>query len=605
MPVYKEDTMENIEDLLKKRKEILEQKEKEIKNLDQEIKDIFTKPVTLLFTDIVGSTKYFETMGDIEGRYMIETHNKLLFPVITSFKGTIIKTIGDSIMASFSDPVQGVQCAINMQKELKKHNKGKKPGDQISVRMGLHYGEAVFDNKDLFGDMVNTSARVEARANGEEILISGSLKEKIEEHSFPVIFLGSDFVKGKKGKINFFLINWDNKPGDEIKASWKARIEKQQKEWTANQKKQKVVIRMNTDLAHLAEKMKPLLKKGNPYLNRVMIPHPDMFFGRRGIVKRIMGRISAESPQSVSIVGERRIGKSSLLKYLNFPGTRLKYMDEPDKYLFTFIDFQQLRGIDENQFIGIIFAELTKQPGYQVEISCKKNHDGMLFLCEQIIKEGFKFILFFDEFESVTKNEKIGPDFYSFFRSLANNYPLAFITASGKNLKDMCVSHEISDSPFFNIFAVHYISLFKENEAKKLISVPSEERGIPLEPLTDRIIETGGLYPFFLQMCCSAWFDFLETEESPASDFKDSKTPREVINMFREESYPHFEYVCETLENDELDILKTCVQGNEVDAESYPVEMLERKGYLVRNNDDTFRLFSKEFEVFVKKRYSG
>jgi class 3 adenylate cyclase len=595
--------MGNIEDLLKKRKEILDQMAREIKNLDEKIKNVCTKPVTLLFTDIVGSTKYFETMGDIEGRYMIETHNNLLFPVISSFKGKVIKTIGDSIMASFNDPVQGVQCAINMQKELKKYNKKKKPGDQIHVRMGLHFGEAVVDDKDLFGDMVNTSARVESRANGEEILISSSLKEQIEAHPFPVIFLGSDFVKGKKGKIDFYIINWDNRPEDELKASWKTRIEKQEKQWAANQKKQKVIIRKTDDLATLAGAFKPLVKKGNPYLNRVMIPHPDLFFGRRGIVKRIMGRISAESPQSVSIVGERRIGKSSLLKYLNFPSTRLTYLDDPEQYLFLFIDFQQLRSIDENQFIGIIFSELNKQPGYQVEISCGKNHDGMLFLCEQIAREGYKFILFFDEFESVTKNEKIGPDFYSFFRSLANNYPLAFITASGKNLKDMCVTHEISDSPFFNIFAVHYINLFSEKEAGDLISIPSKERGVPLEPLTRQIIETGGLYPFFLQMCCSAWFDFLETEETPASDYKNSKTPREVVHMFREESYPHFEYVCETLEKNELEILKDCALGKKVDAESYPAELLERKGYVMRDKDDNLKIFGKEFETFIKKRH--
>lgn len=596
--------MENIEDLLKKRKELLEQKEKEIKNLDQVIKNSCTKAVTLLFTDIVGSTKYFETMGDIEGRYMIETHNKLLFPIITSCEGTIIKTIGDSIMASFNDPVKSVRCAIRMQEELKNHNKGKKPGDRISVRMGLHYGEAVVDDKDLFGDMVNTSARVESRANGGEILISSFLKEKIEGHSIPAIFLGSDFVKGKKGKIDFYLVNWDNKPEDEIKASWKARIEKPEKKEAAYQKKQRVAIHRNTSLIKLKEAIKPLSKRGNPYLNRVMIPHPDMFYGRKGIVKRIMGRISAESPQSVSIVGERRIGKSSLLKYLNFPGTRLTYLDEPENYLFLFIDFQQFRGIDENQIVGTIFTELTKQPGYRVEISCSRNYDGMLFLCEQIAQEGYKFILFFDEFESVTKNEKIGPEFYSFFRSLANNYPLAFITASGKNLKDMCVSHEISDSPFFNIFAVHYINLFTDKEAGKLISGPSKERGHPLEPLTGQIIKTGGLYPFFLQMCCSAWFDFLDTEESPASDYKDSKTPREVLNMFREESYPHFEYVCETLEKAELEILKDLVQGKTVDIESYPAEMLERKGYMTRDKDDIPAVFCKEFEIFIKKRYS-
>ncbi|MBN2442933.1 MAG: hypothetical protein JXJ04_16360 [Spirochaetales bacterium] len=596
--------MGTIEDLLRKRKELLEQ-------IDDEIRSVYTKPVTLLFTDIVGSTRYFETMGDIPGRQMIQTHNDLLFPIITAHEGKIIKTIGDSIMASFSDPVKSIESAIAMQKALQRYNKEKKAGSHLLVRMGLHFGQAVVDDKDLFGDMVNTSARVEARANGEEILISGALMEEIKGQGFPVVFLGSDFVKGKSGKIDFYLINWNNKPEKEIALSWEIRNRQKTTVEAPKQKKQTIAIRKKNDLKTLAGKIDPLTHKGNPYLNRVMIPHPDMFFGRKGIIKRIMNRISAESPQSVSIVGERRIGKSSLLKYLTLPRTRLEHIDDPEKYIFLFIDFQQIRGIDEKELIGIIFSELKKNQEYDIEISCEANHDGMKFLCDHIIGQGYKFILFFDEFESVTKNTKIGPEFYSFFRSLANNFPIAFVTASGRNLKDMCVSHEISDSPFFNIFTIHHLNLFSKETAKELITRPSRERGIPLESLTDHIIQTGGLYPFFLQMACSAWFDFLDAEESSAraaaaaaaEDYAAAAPPREVMKMFREESYPHFEFICETLGNDELDVLKLLAAGKQLDPDSHAAEILERKGYVMRKNDNSITFFSKEFELFVKKRF--
>ena len=65
--------MPDIEDLFRKRKELLSQ-------LDEEIRKTYTREVTLLFTDIVGSTRYFERMGDIEGRQMVQTHNDLLIP---------------------------------------------------------------------------------------------------------------------------------------------------------------------------------------------------------------------------------------------------------------------------------------------------------------------------------------------------------------------------------------------------------------------------------------------------------------------------------------------------------------------------------------------
>jgi len=103
--------MGNIEELLRKRKELLEE-------IDKEIQKSYTRPVALMFTDIVASTEYFEKKGDIAGRQMIQTHNDILFPIVKDHGGKVIKTIGDSIMASFDNPLQSVTCAIKMQKAL-------------------------------------------------------------------------------------------------------------------------------------------------------------------------------------------------------------------------------------------------------------------------------------------------------------------------------------------------------------------------------------------------------------------------------------------------------------------------------------------------------
>ena len=63
-----------------------------------------TKPLTILLTDIEGSTEYFDERGDIAGRLMVDQHNRLVFPVIMRFRGKIIKTTGDGVMASFRVP---------------------------------------------------------------------------------------------------------------------------------------------------------------------------------------------------------------------------------------------------------------------------------------------------------------------------------------------------------------------------------------------------------------------------------------------------------------------------------------------------------------------
>lgn len=75
------------------------------------------KQITILFTDIEGSTRYWDTRGDIDGRLMVDYHNRLIFPVIKKFKGKIVKTIGDAIMASFSRSEQAVKAAIAIQQK--------------------------------------------------------------------------------------------------------------------------------------------------------------------------------------------------------------------------------------------------------------------------------------------------------------------------------------------------------------------------------------------------------------------------------------------------------------------------------------------------------
>jgi hypothetical protein len=84
----------------------------------------------------------------------------------------------------------------------------------------------------------------------------------------------------------------------------------------------------------------------NPYLNRSMIRSLDGFFGREREIERIMSRLGAATPQSVSIVGQRRIGKSSLLWHLAQPELQARYLDDPSTYLFVYLDFQGQRHLD-------------------------------------------------------------------------------------------------------------------------------------------------------------------------------------------------------------------------------------------------------------------
>ena len=334
-------------------------------------------------------------------------------------------------------------------------------------------------------------------------------------------------------------------------------------------------------------------------MNRAMISHGEMFFGRNAIVKRIMNRLSGHKPQSISLVGERRIGKSSLLNYIRSPGIRMQHLKDPDKYFFVFIDFQQVRALGPDRLIDLLISEIQKQT--TIDITGEKNFECFRSISEAVANEKFRLIFLFDEFEVVTRTPEIGPEVYSFLRSLANVYPVSFICVSGKNLKDLCATREISDSPFFNIFSNIRLGSLKMDEARNLICSPSDNAGFPLRTVSDQILSMGGLYPFFLQMACCSWFEFLENEEKYAKDYTSEEIPQEVLDNFREEAYPHFEFIMESLPIEENSIMYDAAERSiSYDEENDSVNELLKKGYLLRI-DNRIIPFSEEFNRFIKR----
>ena len=81
--------------------------------------------MTILFSDIKGSTKFAEKRGDVEYMAMIDRHNRMLFPVIEAEGGLVVKTIGDAILAKFEDPAAAIKAAARMQRVLAKDREGR------------------------------------------------------------------------------------------------------------------------------------------------------------------------------------------------------------------------------------------------------------------------------------------------------------------------------------------------------------------------------------------------------------------------------------------------------------------------------------------------
>jgi len=131
--------------------------------------------VVLLFTDIQGSTRLYEQLGDAKAYNLVRDHFKVLFEAVRAQGGIVVKTIGDAVMASFRRSSDALAAALAVQAAIPGL---KVPGtdEAVVVKMGLHAGPAIAvtmnDRFDYFGQTVNRAARIQGLAAGQEIYFS-------------------------------------------------------------------------------------------------------------------------------------------------------------------------------------------------------------------------------------------------------------------------------------------------------------------------------------------------------------------------------------------------------------------------------------------------
>lgn len=165
----------------------------------------------VLFSDITGSTAYFERYGDEAGLRLIERHNRLLLPLVQKHSGRLVKTIGDALMVEFPGACEAVQAAVGMMWALAEHNRSQPEEERIRIRIGINFGEVLVRGGDLFGDTVNAAARVEALAAPETILISAAAHRALGEEPIASECRPFDavLVKGKSEPLEVFEVRWD------------------------------------------------------------------------------------------------------------------------------------------------------------------------------------------------------------------------------------------------------------------------------------------------------------------------------------------------------------------------------------------------------------
>jgi len=162
----------------------------------------------IMFTDIVG---YTSLMGKDEQKALelLKKNKKIHKRLIAQFNGKLLKEIGDGILASFSSVSEAVYCAGAIQKDAKE--------EEISLRIGIHEGEVVFQDNDVFGDGVNIASRIEALATTGEILLSESAYKNIKnKEGIRAEFVKEETLKNVDEPVRIYSVSVDISETDGI-----------------------------------------------------------------------------------------------------------------------------------------------------------------------------------------------------------------------------------------------------------------------------------------------------------------------------------------------------------------------------------------------------
>ncbi|MBF0590292.1 MAG: FHA domain-containing protein [Magnetococcales bacterium] len=163
--------------------------------------------LSIMFADIAGSTRLYETLGDAKAREITSRCIELLSRVTGEYLGRVIKTIGDEVMCTFPSADAAADAAVRMQEEVE--NQTSVWGTQLHIRVGFHFGEVIQEGGDVFGDAVNLAARMAAQAKADQIITTGETREQMNRMlQMDTRLLITTTVKGKAKPVEIYELTW-------------------------------------------------------------------------------------------------------------------------------------------------------------------------------------------------------------------------------------------------------------------------------------------------------------------------------------------------------------------------------------------------------------
>jgi len=326
--------------------------------------------------------------------------------------------------------------------------------------------------------------------------------------------------------------------------------------------------------------------KENPYYHRGPIRDPKQFYGREEELQSLLSLCKRR--QCVEVVGERKIGKTSLLyQVLNKTGDVQSFSDDPCVAVYL------NPGLIATpyEFFGRVFRSIGKQiPSLGIEVYEEIDQKNVHKLLKRQLGPR-PLILLLDEFEKLVSKTSFDPDFYSYLRGLTqaplDELDVRIVTASQTRLAVFCTPEVVGKygSEFFNSFAPCSLGAFTERELVDFLVKTSGPFSVPMLDFKQEIIQLGGRFPFFVQIAC--WYYFQAFVEQGHSMDK-----TQVRQKFLDEATEHFEYIWRHLDHGERQLVLALANGRQI-AENR-LQTLTQKGYVIDG-----KLFPSAFAQFA------
>ena len=165
--------------------------------------------LAIVFADVVGSTHIYDVMGDQRAREMVATCIEVMREATEQHGGTVIKTMGDEVMATFPTADEALNAAAKMQRVILSHAELQIDGQPVALRIGCHFGPVVLESRDVFGATVHTANRMTSQAKAGQIVTTAATCEHLSpEWRASVRQIDVAMIKGQGGEVTLFEVLW-------------------------------------------------------------------------------------------------------------------------------------------------------------------------------------------------------------------------------------------------------------------------------------------------------------------------------------------------------------------------------------------------------------